>query len=315
MRSAVLLITYRRHSTAERVFESIRSAQPPVLYFASNGPNPDSPGEVEQVELVRSLTQQVDWPCEVKTLMRDEHLDVRASVAGAIDWFFANETEGIVLEDDCVPSPDFFLFCDEMLDRFRQVDKVAVISGTCRQPRDFSISESYYFSKYVHIWGWATWRRTWDQYDRNLSFWPEWRQSHDWRDRFKDRVEERYWRSRFDATHGGETVTWDYQLMASVWKSRGLTVTPAANLVSNIGFGDDATFTKDTHSPLSAMPTFGIFPLAHPKDISANDAADRFDFNYRFNGRKDRFPARVLHAAGKYIRQRVLDPIYIRVKR
>jgi len=314
MKSPVLLITYRRYDTTKRVFQSIKRAQPPVLYFASNGPKPAHAKEVSEVAQVRSLISEVDWPCEVKTLIRDEHLDVKASVAGAIDWFFAHEPEGIVLEDDCLPAVDFYRFCDDMLERFREVDQVSVISGVCRQPVGFEAPSSYYFSKYVHIWGWATWRRTWDLYDRDLSFWPHWQNSPQWKTLFRHRHEERYWRSRFDSTFRGDTVTWDYQLMASVWRARGLTLTPAVNLVSNIGFGDGATFTKNTENPLSAAPTFPIYPLTHPAALVTNDAADEFDFEYRFNGRLERFPHRYARRIGKWVQKRVFDPLYVRLR-
>jgi len=314
MESAVLLITYRRMETALRVFEQIRLAEPPRLYFASNAANPNDPEEVNKVLQVRGLLDLVDWPCEVNTLLREKHLNVKESVAGAIDWFFDSESEGIVLEDDCLPHPDFFSFCDEMLERYRNVPEVAIVGGTCVQPPTFSPEASYYFSKYVHIWGWATWKRTWEQYDRNLKFWPEWKASTDWARKLTDSVEERYWKRRFDDAYAGNIVTWDYQLLACVWRAGGLTVTPCVNLVSNIGFGPDSQFTKNPQSPMAAVPTHKILPLLHPTRIQADHKADRYDFDYGFEGRKHRMPWRMLRNLRKVLVTRILDPTYLALR-
>jgi len=311
MKSPVLLITYRRIETTKKVFEQLRQAKPARLYFSSNAADPAIPDETEKVRKVRDLLASIDWPCDVRTLLRTDHVDVKTSVASAIDWFFEEETEGIVLEDDCLPHQHFFAFCDEMLDRFRNTPEVSIVSGSCFQAPSFLLDSSYYFSKYVHIWGWATWRRTWSNYDRDMSFWPKWRESSEWATLFSDRVEERYWRGRFDSAYSGEILTWDYPLLASVWRSGGLTVTPSVNLVSNIGFGPEGTFSKNAESLLASAPVHNIFPLVHALTIQANDRADRFDFDFRFNGRFGRLGYRVVQGIRSILITRLLDPIYL----
>ncbi len=175
MQSPILLLVFNRPDTTRQVFETIRAARPPRLYVAADGPRPGRAGEAERCAEVRELTTQIDWPCELKTLFRNENLGCKIGVSSAIDWFFQNEPEGIILEDDVVPLPSFFLYCDVLLDRYRNDIRVGVISGSNLVSNHLMLEESYFFSRYNHIWGWASWRRAWDHYDVTMASWPEWR--------------------------------------------------------------------------------------------------------------------------------------------
>ena len=289
LETPVLFLVFNRPDTTARVFEEIRRARPARLYVAADGPRPDRPGEKAKTEEVRRIATAVDWPCEVRTLFREENLGCKNAVSGAITWFFEQEAEGIILEDDCLPHPDFFPFCAELLERYRDEPKVMAITGDNFQRGRWRGEGSYYFSKYPHCWGWASWRRAWAHYDGELSFWPEWVQSEEYRVVHPDPLEQRYWARVFDRVRAGEIDTWDYQWSATCNHNGGLTATPNANLVSNIGFGDEGTHTRGS-SWISGMPLEPLVKWAHPRSVTQNAEADRFVFDEVFGGKKRRFP-------------------------
>ena len=295
LQTAVLFLVFNRPDTTARVFEAIRQAKPPRLYVASDGPREGREGEVDRVSHVRSIATAVDWPCEVKTLFRATNLGCKYAVSVAITWFFEQEERGIILEDDCLPHPDFFSFCETLLKRYDDDGRVSVITGTNFQNGIQRGDGSYYFSRYNHVWGWASWRRAWQYYDRDLSFWPEWRRSESLLTDFPDSVERRYWEKIFDRMHAQQIDTWDYQWTASVWYHGGLTATPNVNLVSNIGFGEDSTHTKSADSPLAGMETSAIGNLTHPSIVACDQVADRYVFDQNFGGKNKRFPRSVLY--------------------
>jgi len=276
--SAVLFLVFNRPEVTKQVFDAIAKAMPPRLYIASDGPREDVEGEQALVDEVRSICEAITWPCEVQRLYRQENLGCKTAVSEAITWFFTREEKGIILEDDCLPSRSFFSFCDEVLERYSDSDEVMVVTGNNFQNGRKRGSSSYYFSKYSHIWGWATWRSTWEQYDSNLKFWDEWEASNDWRKKVPNPVERRFWQKIFENVSQGLVDTWDYQLLATLWFRGGLVVTPNTNLVSNIGFGANATHTTQLNSKLQSLPTGEICKVNHPDALGRNYQADRYVF-------------------------------------
>jgi len=300
----ILLVAFNRPEPTAQVFEAIRAAKPEVLYVATDGPRPGNHEDSAKVTRVRAITAQVDWPCLVKTLHRKTNLGCKLAVSSAIDWFFQHEKEGIILEDDCLPSRDFFPFCESLLKRYRADPRIWSITGDNFQEGIVRGEASYYFSRYPHIWGWATWRRCWKNYEVNMTFWPEWRNTVEFAKIFKKAEERRHWKHIFDQVYAGEVDTWDFQWVAAVWRAGGLTVTPAVNLVTNIGFGFEATHTKNEDSPFS-IPSKSLMPIDHhPSEIQANHEADRYVFeNVFLAGRKTRNPvARVLENGWRILR-------------
>jgi hypothetical protein len=290
LQTAVLFLVFNRPDTTAQVFEAIRKAKPPRLYVAADGPRADREAEIEKVEKVREIATAVDWPCEVKTLFRQENLGCKRAISEAITWFFEYEDQGIILEDDCLPHPDFFGFCESLLDRYADDDRVSVITGNNFQNGQLRGGDSYYFSKYNHCWGWATWRRAWKHYDGKLLFWSDWSKSVDWLKITPDPIERQYWSRICELVRADEIDSWAYPWTASVWYHGGLTATPNVNLVSNIGFGPDSTHTASAHSHLAAIPTRGIGELLHPIEIFQDAIADRYVFDHTFGGRRLRFP-------------------------
>jgi len=292
LQTAVLFLVFNRPDTTAQVFEAIRKAKPPRLYVAADGPRANREGEAERVARVREIATAVDWPCEVKTLFREGNLGCKHAVSGGITWFFEHEEQGIILEDDCFPDPSFFRFCESLLQRYASDERVAVVTGDNFQNGQHrgEAGASYYFSKYNHCWGWATWRRAWQQYQGDLPFWPEWSQSADWRERTPDPVEQRYWSKIFERVRAGQIDSWAYPWTASVWFHGGLTATPNVNLVSNIGFGEDATHTTSRKSEHAELPTSPIGLIVHPVSVAQDKAADSWAFDYHFGGRNLRLP-------------------------
>jgi hypothetical protein len=288
MRSAVLFLVFNRPDTTREVFDAIRAARPPRLYVAADGPRADRPGEAQRCAEVRRIATNVDWPCEVKTLFRDRNLGCNRGCAGGISWFFENEEEGIILEDDVLPLPSFFPYCDELLERYRDDERVAMVSGCNTISRRFASKESYFFSRYSLFWGWASWRRAWGRHDVAMKDWPA------WRDRGGlakfpggNRLFEAYWRHNFDTAHSGKIDTWDHQWTFSCWKRGWLSIIPARNQTLNLGFRSDATHTTTwTPSYVSeSAPEPLDFPLVHPELVSRNSEADAIldEHVYRIN--------------------------------
>lgn len=283
LETAVLFLVFNRPDTTAEVFSAIRKARPARLYVSCDGPRAGSYGEATKVELVRKIVTAVDWPCEVETMFHDENLGCKVAVSHAIDWFFDQEDCGIILEDDCLPSHSFFWFCQDMLRRYEGDPDVMAVAGTnivC----DLNLQESYFFSIYPLMWGWATWARAWKLYDRDLKNWPLEREKG-----FPGQVQpgnvkfRLLWQRIFQHTFDRGVDTWDFQWIYCCWMFGGLTVAPSVNLVSNLGFSKDATHTTNPDTFRSNLPTREIsWPLIGPAEKCANERADQFIAKYWF---------------------------------
>ncbi len=278
LRTAVLLVLFNRPEPTRTVFEAIRRARPPRLYLAADGPRPGHPTDEANCREARRVVEGVDWPCEVKTRFREANLGCGRGPAEAYGWFFGHEEEGIVLEDDCVPDPSFFPFCQELLARYRHDPRVMHITGTnFVGPGRHPPAHSYYFSIHPHEWGWASWRRAWQLYDFRIERFPEVARTGALRALYSGPLEYAYRMSKFRNTYGKPDVSWwDYQWNFALHAHGGLAVVPAVNLVQNIGFGPGATHTvsaRDARGGNAARPM--PFPLRHPPDVAPDRAADR----------------------------------------
>lgn len=269
MRTAVLLIAFKRYEETEAVFEAIRAARPPRFYFACDGARPDREGEQEAVDKVRSLAQRVDWPCEFKTRFSDTNQSVRFGPPAAIDWFFAHEEEGIIMEDDCLAHPTWWRFAQEMLEHFRHDERVWAIIGNNLMPEwPARNNESYYYSShgYGAYWGWASWRRTWKLYDLGMQEWPALRDSGLLNGHFLNRSERTEAFDLFEESWNGGIHSWDFQLDYGRWMHGMVNVIPTVNQVRNIGFSGTGTNTLSDVDPRNKSETADMpFPLKHPR--------------------------------------------------
>jgi hypothetical protein len=300
--SHVLFLIYNRPALAQRVFARIREAHPTRLFVAADGPRNEKPFDAELCKQARKVIDAVDWDCEVMMLFRENNLGCKKAVGSAIDWFFTHVERGIILEDDCLPHPDFFSYCDSLLDYYETDERVSVIAGDNFQDGRKRGTATYYFSKYNHCWGWATWRRAWQFYRGDLPFWQQWNSSDEWLQTIPDRVERNYWSSIFEKVRRNEIDSWAYPWTASVWYHGGLTATPNVNLVTNIGFGPDATHTVTAESE-EGLPVHALGPLIHPERIEQEKKADRYVFDHHFGGLEHRLHWRVLQLLKRITRK------------
>jgi hypothetical protein len=279
MRSAVLLLVFNRPDTTRQVFEAIRAARPPRLYVSADGPRRNKDGESSICEEVRRLATAVDWPCEVKTMFREKNLGCRLGVSTGISWFFEQEEEGIILEDDVLPLPGFFNYCDELLEKYRNDERIGTIGGCNLISNLSNPTASYFYSIYSNIWGWASWRRVWKHYDVEMKAWPTWRKQ----DRLskylgRNRMVNTYFQRCFDITHKGNLNTWDYQLSFTCFSLGLLTIIPSYNQIRNLGFGLDGTH-MNAGTPIpsyiaESIPHPITFPLSHPVYVKRNEEMD-----------------------------------------
>ncbi len=277
----VLLIIFNRTEEVKALIGALEKVKPLRMYIAADGPRSTVPSDALTCAAAREVVQTVPWPCEVITHFSDVNQGVDPAVENAISWFFRHETEGIILEDDCIPHPDFFTFAGEMLSRYRNDERVMMISGDNFQNGVKRGNGSYYFSNYANTWGWATWRRTWNLYDTSLAALPEFIEQNTIATLLPPKEEQRYWIKYLRKLHAGVRTAWDAKLMFALWIHNGLTLVPNANLVTNIGFGANATHTAgDTSMSIGSRAL--LPPYRAPSKIEANDAADRYLFHTVF---------------------------------
>ncbi|MBF9059792.1 hypothetical protein HKCCSP123_11425 [Rhodobacterales bacterium HKCCSP123] len=303
----VLFLIFSRPDTTARVFEAIRKARPARLYVAADGPRAGRPKEAERCEEARRVVSQVDWPCEVKTLFRERNLGCRRAVSGAISWFFEHEQEGIILEDDCLPDPSFFTFCTALLERYRDNPRVMCITGNNFQADMQAWPFSYYYSIFNHCWGWASWRRAWDLYDSELKNFDLDRSLRELDQLSRVQGFGAHWKQILDRVKNGKIDSWAYIWTWSCFREGGLTCTPRTNLVSNIGFGPEATHTVGEGSPLANLPVAPLpSPFTSPHHLAAeprfDDHVARAVFRVASHTSTEKAVKRLRHIVGRTLR-------------
>ena len=282
MKTPVVFIIHKRVSTALKVFKAIREASPTRLLVVADGPRRDREGEVEKCAATRAIIDRVDWDCEVSTNFSEANLGCKIRISSGLNWAFDLVNEAIILEDDCVPHPNFFRFCSDLLDFYRDDKRIMSISGYNIQLGRKRSKYSYYFSRYPQVWGWATWKRAWDLFDVNMKAWPEVRDSNLLCGLTSDTRTLKYWERIFDENYSGGRDSWAYPLTFCFLAQNGLSIIPNVNLVSNIGFGEDAsnTVASANESIYANMAVSEVeFPLRHPPFVIQNVAADEFAQN------------------------------------
>jgi hypothetical protein len=276
LKTPVAFLIFNRTDTTQRVFDAIRQAKPPKLLVVADGPRIDRFGEEKECIAVREIVEQVDWDCTVYKNYSDINLGCKLRVSSGLDWIFQQVEEAIIIEDDCLPHLSFFKFCEELLEYYRNDTRVMAISGNNFQFGHTRTIESYYFSRYNHCWGWASWQRAWQYYDVNIKWWPTAR-DHKWLENFLvDKQSIHYWTKIFQSVYEDKIDTWDYQWTLACWLQHGLSILPEVNLVSNIGFSHQGSHTTE-RSRFSAIPTIPMkFPLSHPLHMVRSSDADTF---------------------------------------
>lgn len=277
LNTAVLFVVFNRPDTTSLVFEAIRKAKPKRLYVAADGPRPGNPTDDEKCALTRQIATNVDWDCELKTLFRDENLGCGLGPSGAYNWFFEHEEEGIILEDDCLPDPSFFIYCKEMLEKYRNDTRIMHVSGSNFQngwQKDKNYS--YYFSSYPYEWGWATWRRAWQLYDFEVKQYKALTGVRYFKGYFGSWFERKYRLAKIGKSYKNPNVNWwDYQWSFALFSNWGLSIVPNVNMIENIGLGIDATHTLSANDKLKQNKAVAIqLPLKHPSFVIRDHQSD-----------------------------------------
>lgn len=277
----VVFMIFNRPDNTRQVFETIRAAAPSKLLVIADGPRANRPAEAENCAAARAIIDEVDWECEVQTNYSDTNLGCRLRICSGLTWAFELVDKAIILEDDCVPSASFFPYCAELLDYYESDERVMMISGDNHLLGRAETADSYYFSRYAHLWGWATWRRAWAKYDLNMTHWPEIRDRGLFDHYFRKGNERFYWESVFQSAYDGNVDTWDFQWVYSIWANSGVCIAPARNLVRNVGVHPEATTQrKDTvYTSLGAEEL--ELPLTHPATVLASYDKDELEARLR----------------------------------
>lgn len=277
----VLLTAFKRYDTTIKVVEALRSAQVPRVYFACDGGR--NPEEWEKVNKVRSIVDELDWGCEVHTRFYEENRGSKWGMTESISWFFENEEEGIILEDDIQPDLSFFYFCQELLERYRNDTRVWAINGNnLMSDWKHDSTDSYYFSShgYGAYWGWASWRRSWRQFDVRMEKWPQLHDSQLLKDYFLSRDEEEEGTNIFQKTWDESIPTaWDYQFDFAKVLAGAANIIPQKTLTCNVGFGDDGTHTVSANDARNREELYSVdFPLQHPEFLTVDKERDLIYF-------------------------------------
>jgi len=276
LETPVAFFVFNRPDTTRRVFAEIAKAKPKKLLVVADGPRPDCPGEDELCAEVRAIVDRIDWDCEVLKNYSTTNLGCKYRVSSGLDWVFDQCEEAIILEDDCLPDPSFFEYCHILLREYRDSDRINVISGTNLINTTIITEYSVYYSQYFHIWGWASWRKAWKYYDVNIEDWPIIKQTKYLGSLSNIKPVKEYWESVFDQVYRKDIDTWDYQWFLTCWRNNWLGVTPKYNLITNIGFDQNATHTKTLVPSMANIKLIKMhFPMKLADQVATSIEIDK----------------------------------------
>ena len=270
----ILFVIFNRPDTTQIVFNEIKKIKPKQLFVTADGPRENKPDETERCIKSREIINQIDWNCEVHKNYSETNLGCKVAVSSGITWFFDNIEEGIILEDDCVPDQSFFKFCEELLEYYKDDQRIMHIGGSNFQFGKKRGDGDYYFSKVNHIWGWATWKRAWKHYDVKIKSLDKFIENNYIKGVFNSNNIEKRWIRILTKVKNNKIDTWDYQWTYSMWSQDGLAILPNKNLVKNIGFGKVATHTKSSNSKLEKNEVSPLYIKNHPTMIVRDLEAD-----------------------------------------
>ena len=304
----ILLITFNRPEHTRRVLTEILKQEPQSLYICQDGAREGNENDHIKCQEVKDVINELTSAYAVAhpdfslfTLYSSLNLGCGPGPATGITWFFENVEQGIIIEDDAVPHPDFFGYAEELLERYKADTNVRAIGSMHLNSCTYG-DGSYYFSMMNRtLCAWATWRRAWQDFDLYLrsvsrdqlskclkTYGCDMRMREYWCDRLEE--------VQYDAYHHS---SWDQQFWMSIWLHHGKGIMPNVNLSSNIGFDAQGTHTTNSSSVAANCECQTILPLKHPSDLQIQREADwRFQriyfepMNYGWEGFK-RLPYRL----------------------
>ncbi|MFZ1979183.1 MAG: hypothetical protein WAV76_14605 [Bacteroidota bacterium] len=282
----ILFIIFNRPDTTARVFEQIRAVRPTRLFVSADGARPQKAGESDRCLQTRAILKQVDWDCDVQTRFSENNQGCKMGVSSAITWFFGNVEEGIILEDDCCPDTSFFFFCETLLARYRNDQRIMHINGINFQDGKIRGNGTYYFSILNNVWGWATWKRAWGLYDVDMHSFPKIKEGNLILPLFSNSSMRQFWLKKFEIAYNKGVDTWDLQWQYAMSINNGLAIVPNKNLVSNIGFAAEATHTRDSFDSLANRSAERIETILPPAFVVPDPLADSYAFQKYMNPNK-----------------------------
>lgn len=311
LKTPVAFFIFNRPETTKKVFAAIAKAKPPRLFIVADGPRENYPLDRKKCQEAREIVENINWECEVLKNYSDKNLGLKKRISSGLDWVFSQVERAIILEDDTLPSFSFFFFCEELLDKYKDDERIALISGTNLQIVRKNSPFSYYFSLYPQIWGWATWKRFWKYYDVDIKEWPRLKNTSWLKNVLGSQGEAcNYWKRVFDEVYEGRTKTWGYQITFAAWTQNALAIIPKVNLVSNIGAGVGATHMRRKWHKFSNLKRLEIeFPLSHPKKILPDKTIDKFVEKYSLTPFKP-LPARIFLYLACQVRRWFVERFY-----
>lgn len=270
----VVVIVFNRVELAAKLLKCIRQLCPQRLFVISDGARDFVPGEKERVEKVRALFEDISWPCKVQKNYAKKNMGCDNRIPSGLDWVFEQVEEAVILEDDCIPSPQFFLYAEQMLARYREDPRVMMIAGSNPIQR-YEVPASCFFTARVYTWGWATWRRAWEHYCDSRTEWDRIRRDGTFARVYPFRT--RYYvKKELDYYFNRGKCPWDYLWWISCMGAGGLCAVPKVNLITNEGFGENATHTKNQGDYRG--DTFPMeFPLVYPAAVERDRRYDLYD--------------------------------------
>lgn len=252
----ILLLTFNRLELVREQLLNLQNIRPDRLYISSDGPR--NKQEQEIIELIRGeIDKLITWNCKVYKKYEEQNLGCGRGVSSAISWFFREEEMGVILEDDCLVSQSFFQFCEELLNKYRNDQKIAGITADFKFIKNELDDTGYGYIDFPLIWGWASWRRVWSQYSYDLDKYDVASKNINFLEGFNKNAK-KYWLTNWQKIKDHSVDTWDYQFSYLVLKERLRFIHPMRNMVTNIGFGIEATHTKNRNDPTSNLEKIEI---------------------------------------------------------
>jgi len=280
LKTPILFLIFNRPDSTQIVFNEIKKAKPAQLFVSADGPREGRPRDRELCLATREIIKQVDWDCEVYTKYYDDNAGLKIAVSTAIDWFFENVDAGIILEDDCLPSQSFFWFCQELLEKYHDDERIMQISGNNYLFGGKVFDSTYYFSRLNDIWGWATWKRAWDYYDVHMKTFPKFKEQEQIINYIVDPEIQEWLMGYFERDYNANERNglWSSQWSYAICAQNGMTIAPSTNLVQNIGIQGEATNSNDTYKLYETERFYEIDEIIHPLFILPDTEADRLRF-------------------------------------
>ena len=277
-KTPVVFICYNRPLVTKKTFGQIRKLKPKKLFLIMDGPKIKNNSDLINCKKVQKIISKINWDCEVYKNFSKINVGLKTRIVSGLNWVFSKVDKAIILEDDCYAEQDFFYFCENLLNYYKRNKKISIVTGNNFEENTINLS-SYYFSKYSHIWGWATWKRTWKLYRDNNEEISKFINSEAFRKFCPIQDEQKYWIKMLKQIKKGQLQSWAYYFLLNIWKYKGLTVTPNYNLVENLGVNNELSTNKiDNNLRIPLTKSKLKKPLIHPKNIFINSDIDKLVF-------------------------------------